>query len=34
MNVEDDFINQVGFEKTLREFTAAEDDDALAFLSL
>src|SRR5712664_1147905 len=34
MNVEDDFINQVGFEETFRELAAAEDDDAFAFLLL
>jgi len=34
MNVEDDFINQVGLEQALGQLAAAKDNDAFAFLVL
>src|SRR6266516_3069847 len=31
MNVQDDFVNQISFEKTFGQFTAAEDYNAFTF---
>ena len=32
MNIEQNFIDQIGLKETLRQRAAAKDDDAFAFL--
>ena len=32
MNIEQNFIDQIGLKETLRQLAAAKDDDAFAFL--
>ena len=34
MNIKHDFIDQAGFKKALRQFSATKDDDAFALFSV